>query len=66
VNGIELNFSNFMTVKEAAKLLGVSKGTVRKWTNEGKLEVICHPINSYRLFNEDDLKELLWKLKRKQ
>ena len=63
MDAIELNFKNFITVVGASKLLGVSKGTVRKWESEGKLKSILHPINGYRLFREKDLKELLWKLK---
>ena len=59
---IELKFSDFITVDGASKLLGVSKGTVRKWESEEKLKSVIHPINGYRLFLEKDLRNLLWKL----
>lgn len=63
MDAIELKFSDFITVDGASKLLGVSKGTVRKWESEGKLKSVIHPINGYRLFKEEDLRKLLWKLK---
>ena len=63
MDAIELKFSDFITVDGASKLLGVSKGTVRKWESEGKLQSVIHPINGYRLFKEEDLRKLLWKLK---
>lgn len=63
MDAIELKFSDFIMVDGASKLLGVSKGTVRKWESEGKLKSVIHPINGYRLFKEEDLRNLLWKLK---
>ncbi len=57
-----MNFKNFITTLQASKILGVSKGTLRKWESEGKIKALRHPINGYRLFHEDELKELLWKL----
>lgn len=60
---IELKFSDYHTVSGASKILGVCNGTVRKWEKEGKLKSVIHPINGYRLFREQDLRELLWKLK---
>lgn len=63
MDGIELKFKDYLTVNGASKLLGVSKGTVRKWCNEGKIRTLIHPINGYRLFKELELRELLWKLR---
>lgn len=62
MDSIELNFSDFMTVNGASKYLGVCKGTVRKWEGENKIKAIYHPINGYRLFKIEDLRELLWEL----
>lgn len=59
----DINFKSFITVNVASEILGVSKGTVRKWESEGKIHSVRHPINGYRLFNESDLRKLLWKLK---
>jgi excisionase family DNA binding protein len=66
VDSIELleNFSDFITIDKASKLLGVSKQTVRKWEKEGKLKSVRHPVNGYRLFKNNDIKEILWKLKK--
>lgn len=62
MDGIELNFSDFVTVDGASKFLGVSKGTVRRWEKEKKIKAIINPINGYRLFRIDDLRDLLWEL----
>ncbi len=62
----DLNFKSYITVEVASKLLGVSKGTVRRWEASGKIRSLRHPINGYRLFSESDLREVLWKLKIEQ
>lgn len=61
-----LNFKNFITIFKASKILGVSKGTLRKWESEGKIKVLRHPVNGYRLFDEEKLRELLWTLQESQ
>ena len=39
-----------ITIKEAARLLGVSEPTLRRWDELGKFVARRHPINSYRLY----------------
>ncbi|MFH0910746.1 MAG: MerR family DNA-binding transcriptional regulator [Planctomycetota bacterium] len=51
--------SRYLTVKQAAKLLGVSASTLRNWDRQGKLCPARHPINGYRLYLETDLQQLL-------
>jgi excisionase family DNA binding protein len=53
------NFNNYITVREAAKMLGVCEATLRRWDRLGKLKAIRHPINGYRLYNIDNLKSLI-------
>jgi len=50
---------DFITVKEAAELLGVSPLTLRRWDNNGKLTSRRHPINRYRLYDRRKLNRLL-------
>lgn len=47
-----------MSLAEAAQLLKVSKATLRNWDNAGKLTAIRHPINGYRLYDLEELREL--------
>ena len=51
-----------ITVKEAAKLFGVSTQTIRRWDAMGKLKAVRHPINNYRLYRLIDLQKLTKKL----
>jgi excisionase family DNA binding protein len=40
-----------ITIKEAARLLGVSEPTLRRWDEQGKFVARRHPINGYRLYD---------------
>ncbi|KAA3612529.1 MAG: MerR family DNA-binding transcriptional regulator [Calditrichaeota bacterium] len=46
---------NYITIKEAAKKLGVSKETLRRWDKTGKFNSIRHPINNYRVYKDEQL-----------
>ena len=52
----------FLTVKEVARLLGVTPLTVRNWDARGKLTAHRHPMNNYRLYKNSDVEELLREL----
>ncbi len=49
----------YLLVKQAAELLGVSANTVRAWASTGKLQEYRHPVNNYRLFKKSEIEELL-------
>ena len=51
--------SEYLTIKEAAKLLGVTSTTLRNWDKSGKLVAERHPINGYRLYSLDRMMELV-------
>ncbi len=53
------SFRDYLRVKEAAGLLGVSDSTVRNWSRAGKLPTYRHPLNNYRLFKREDLLALV-------
>lgn len=57
------NDKKYLTVKEAAKLLGVSPLTLRNWDKSGKLKAIRHPINNYRLYPREQIEFLLRKIR---
>ncbi len=57
------NFKEYITVKQAAELLGVSIMTLHRWDFSGKLKAKRHPINGYRLYNEQGIKRLLKKVR---
>lgn len=47
----------FLPLAEVADILSVSKETLRRWDKSGKLESVRHPINNYRVYRSDDLKQ---------
>lgn len=48
-----------MTVRKAARYLGVSPSTLRNWDKAGKLAAARHPLNGYRLYSRTQLDQLL-------
>lgn len=49
----------YLTIKDAAKMLGVSPLTLRNWDKQGKLAAYRHPMNNYRVYRLDQLELLL-------
>jgi len=49
----------YLTIKEAAKLLGVTPLTLRNWEKKGKLIPYRHPFNKYRLYTYEQINFLL-------
>jgi excisionase family DNA binding protein len=49
----------YLTVKEAASVLGVSPRTLRNWDRSRKLKALRHPVNGYRLYRREDLQAVL-------
>jgi len=51
--------ADYLTVGEAAELLGVSPWTLRNWDKSGKLKPRRHPKNGYRIYRHEDLTAVL-------
>jgi excisionase family DNA binding protein len=49
----------FLTVKEVARLFGVTPLTVRNWDQRGRLVAYRNPVNNYRLYKVEDVEVLL-------
>jgi DNA (cytosine-5)-methyltransferase 1 len=52
----------YLTVKEVARLLGVTPLTVRNWDKKGRLIAYRNPVNNYRLYKVEDVEELMKKI----
>lgn len=52
----------YLTVRQVAKLMGVTPLTVRNWDKAGKLIAYRHPLNNYRLYRIEDVEVLLRRL----
>ncbi|MBN2267648.1 MAG: helix-turn-helix domain-containing protein [Candidatus Babeliaceae bacterium] len=55
----ERQLSGYMTVRQAASILGVSSSTLRNWDRMGKLRAFRHPFNGYRLYLQTELEKIL-------
>lgn len=53
---------DYLTIHEAAKVLGVSTSALRAWDRAGKLTAIRNPMNRYRLYRREDLETFLARL----
>jgi DNA-binding transcriptional MerR regulator len=51
--------TKLIKISEAAKILGVSKLTLRNWDKSGKLVAFRHPINNYRVYRSEDIKNII-------
>jgi excisionase family DNA binding protein len=49
----------YYTIKQAAKILGVTPLTLRNWDRRGKLKAYRHPINNYRVYKTQQLELFL-------
>ena len=52
----------YYTIKQAAKILGVTPLTLRNWDKNGKLKAYRHPINNYRVYKPQQLELFLRKM----
>ncbi|MEK7642395.1 MAG: MerR family DNA-binding transcriptional regulator [Patescibacteria group bacterium] len=57
---MENNVKNeFITIKDAASILKVTKLTLRNWDKTGKLKAYRHPFNNYRLYKVADIDNVI-------
>jgi len=52
----------FINIGQAAKLIGVSAETLRRWDKSGKFVGVRHPINNYRVYPESNVLSLVKEL----
>ncbi|MEK7070290.1 MAG: MerR family DNA-binding transcriptional regulator [Patescibacteria group bacterium] len=58
--------SEYISIKQASKILGVTPLTLRNWDKNGKFPATRHPINNYRVYKIDDLNKLVESFGQKQ
>jgi MerR family copper efflux transcriptional regulator len=58
------NLQDYLTIREAANLVGVSPSTLRAWDRAGKLKAARNPMNHYRLYRREDVEALLARIER--
>jgi DNA-binding transcriptional MerR regulator len=51
--------TQYITIKQASMILGVSALTLRNWDRNGKFPARRHPMNNYRVYKLDDLEKIV-------
>jgi MerR family copper efflux transcriptional regulator len=51
--------NQYITIKQASSILGVSPLTLRNWDKNGKLKAYRHPMNNYRVYKIEDLENVI-------
>ncbi|MBA3733089.1 MerR family DNA-binding transcriptional regulator [Patescibacteria group bacterium] len=51
--------NQYITIKQASKILNVSPLTLRNWDKNGKLKAHRHPMNNYRVYKIEDLEDVI-------
>ncbi len=51
--------NEYLTIGQAAEVLGVSKETLRRWDKAGKFISSRHPINNYRVYTKTQVHQFL-------
>ena len=54
--------SKYLTISQAAKLIGVNAETLRRWDKSGKFKSVRHPINNYRVYAEEQVQTFVEQL----
>ena len=49
----------FLTVRDVARLMGVTPLTVRNWDQKGKLVAYRNPVNNYRMYKIEDVEVII-------
>ncbi len=49
----------YLTIKEVAKIIGVTPLTLRNWDKNGKLKAYRNPINHYRVYKPEEIELFL-------
>jgi len=56
---------SYCTIGQAAKKIGVSSETLRRWDKTGKLPSKRHPVNNYRVYNDEQIEFVVKELSQK-
>jgi DNA-binding transcriptional MerR regulator len=59
---MDISSIKLITIRQAAKILGVTPLTLRNWDNSGKFEASRHPINNYRVYKLSDIENLVMEI----
>lgn len=62
INAMDITSIKLITIKQAARILGVTPLTLRNWDNSGKFPASRHPMNNYRIYKLADIEKLVMEI----
>lgn len=54
-----MEYAKYITIKDAAYILGVSPLTLRNWDKSGKFPAQRHPMNNYRVYKAENILKII-------
>jgi len=54
--------NRYLSIKEAAKVIGVTPLTLRNWDRRGVLRAYRNPVNNYRVYRRDQIELIFRKI----
>ena len=51
--------NEYISPAQAAKVLGINRGTLIKWSDKKKIPVHYNPLNNFRMYKEEELQQFL-------
>lgn len=56
----------YLTIKETAKILGVTPLTLRNWDKKGVFKAYRNPLNNYRIYKLEEIELFLRRVESKK
>jgi DNA-binding transcriptional MerR regulator len=61
-----MRHKRYITINQAAEMIGVTPLTLRNWDKSGKLVALRNPFNNYRIYKKEDIDLFLRKIESKR
>jgi MerR family transcriptional regulator, copper efflux regulator len=58
-----IKINEYLSIMQAAKLLGVHPNTLRNWSKKNMIPVFYNPANNWAMYKKEDIQDFLDKIK---
>ncbi len=56
--------NEYLSPAQAAEILGITRGTLIKWSDKKKIPVHYNPLNNFRMYKKEELQQFLEEIQR--